>query len=135
IPGKDMTSSIDLELQLYGELLMTGKRGSIVAIEPETGEILALISAPNYNPNELVGRVRSRNYTALYYDSINKPLFDRGILAEYPPGSPFKLINALIGLQEGVISSATTLTCRHGFHFGSLTVACHCKGGPLNLKQ
>ena len=135
IPGKDMTSSIDLELQLYGELLMTGKRGSIVAIEPKTGEILALISAPNYNPNELVGRVRSRNYTALYYDSINKPLFDRGILAEYPPGSPFKLINALIGLQEGVISPATTLTCRHGFHFGSLTVACHCKGGPLNLKQ
>ena len=135
IPGKDMTSSIDLELQLYGELLMTGKRGSIVAIEPETGEILAMISAPNYNPNELVGRIRSRNYTALYYDSINKPLFDRGILAEYPPGSPFKLLNALIGLQEGVISSATTLTCHHGFHFGSLTVACHCKGGPLNLKQ
>ena len=90
---------------------MSGKRGSIVAIEPESGEILAMVTAPNYDPNELVGRLRSRNYTALYYDSINKPLFDRGILAEYPPGSPFKLVGALIGLQEGVISPRTTMTC------------------------
>jgi len=135
VPGQDMTSSIDIHLQLYGELLMSGKRGSIVAIEPSTGEILAMVSAPHYDPNTLVGRVRSRNYTEMYYDSINKPLFDRGILAEYPPGSPFKLVNALIGLQEGVITPNTVMTCRHGFHFGSLHVACHCKGGPMRLKK
>jgi penicillin-binding protein 2 len=133
--GKDIISTIDIGLQLYGEQLMKGKRGSIVAIEPATGEILALVTAPNYNPNELVGRLRSRNYTTLYYDSINKPLFDRGILAEYPPGSPFKLLGALIGLQEGVISPRTTLTCRHGWHFGSVTVSCHCKGGALDLRK
>jgi penicillin-binding protein 2 len=114
---------------------MKGKRGSIVAIEPATGEILALVTSPNYNPNELVGRLRSRNYTTLYYDSINKPLFDRGILAEYPPGSPFKLLGALIGLQEGIISPQTTLTCGHGWHYGSVTVSCHCKGGALDLRK
>ena len=134
VPGQDMTASIDIDLQLYGELLMSGKRGSIVAIEPATGEILAMISAPDYDPNTLVGRVRSKNYTEMYYDSINKPLFDRGILAEYPPGSPFKLVNALIGLQEGIITPNTVMTCRHGFHFGALHVACHCKGGPMRLK-
>ncbi|MEC8457924.1 MAG: penicillin-binding protein 2 [Bacteroidota bacterium] len=133
--GKDIISSIDLNLQIYGEQLMKGKRGSIVAIEPATGEILALVTSPNYNPNELVGRLRSRNYTTLYYDSINKPLFDRGILAEYPPGSPFKLLGALIGLQEGVISPRTALTCRHGWNFGSVTVSCHCKGGKLDLRK
>ena len=135
VPGVDITSSIDLDLQLYGEQLMRGKRGSIVAIEPSTGEILAMITSPNYDPNDLVGRIRSQNYTTLYYDSINKPLFDRGILAEYPPGSPFKLIGALVGLQEGVITPRTTMTCYDGFHYGKLHVACHCKGGPLDLKK
>jgi penicillin-binding protein 2 len=134
-PGVDLISSIDLDLQLYGEKLMRGKRGSIVAIEPESGEILAMITSPNYDPNDLVGRIRSQNYTTLYYDSINKPLFDRGILAEYPPGSPFKLIGALVGLQEGVITPRTTMTCYDGFHYGKLHVACHCKGGPLDLKK
>lgn len=134
-PGVDLVSSIDLDLQLYGEKLMRGKRGSIVAIEPESGEILAMITSPNYDPNDLVGRIRSQNYTTLYYDSINKPLFDRGILAEYPPGSPFKLIGALVGLQEGVITPRTTMTCYDGFHYGKLHVACHCKGGPLDLKK
>ena len=134
-PGRDMTSTIDMEIQRYGEQLMAGKRGSIVAIEPESGEILAMITSPGFDPNELVGRVRSKNYTSLYYDSINKPLFDRGILAEYPPGSPFKLVGALIGLQEGIITPNTSLTCRHGFHYGSLTVACHCKGGPMRLEK
>lgn len=134
-PGKDVICSIDLELQLYGEQLMRGKRGSIVALEPESGEILAMITAPNYDPNELVGRQRSKNYTTLYYDSINKPLFDRGILAEYPPGSPFKLLGALIGLQEEVISPRTRITCRHGYHYGSLEIACHCKGGPMRLRK
>lgn len=135
VPGQDMTSSIDIDLQLYGELLMSGKRGSIVAIEPSSGEILAMVTAPNFDPNELVGRVRSKNYTEMYYDSINKPLFDRGILAEYPPGSPFKLVGALVGLQEGVITPNTTMTCRHGWHYGSITVACHCSGGSMALKK
>ena len=90
-----------------GEKMMTGKRGSIVAIEPSTGEILMLISAPGYDPNLLIGNQRSRNYTKLYNDSISKPLFDRGLLAQYPPGSPFKVINALIGLQEGTLTPNT----------------------------
>jgi penicillin-binding protein 2 len=132
-PGYDVTSTIDIELQQYGEQLMRGKRGSIVAIEPGTGEILALVSNPGYDPNLLVGRERSANYSKLYADSINKPLFDRGLLAEYPPGSPFKLVNALVGLQEGVITTNTSFTCRHGFHAGGLHVACHCGGGSYAL--
>ncbi len=135
IPGREILSTIDIDLQLYGELLMSNKRGSIVAIEPKTGEILALITAPNYDPNLLVGRQRSKEYSRLYLDSINKPLFDRGLLAEYPPGSPFKVINALIGMQEGVISERTTFTCHHGFHYGRLTVGCHCGGGSMALEK
>ncbi len=132
-PGYDVTSTIDIDLQQYGEQLMRGKRGSIVAIEPSTGEILALVSNPGYDPNLLVGKERSANYSKLYADSINKPLFDRGLLAEYPPGSPFKLVNALVGLQEGVITTNTTYTCHHGFHAGGLHVSCHCGGGSYAL--
>lgn len=135
VPGQDITSSIDLALQQYGELLMSGKRGSIIAIEPSTGEILAMVTSPTYDPNDLVGQVRSRNYTRMYYDSLNKPLYDRAILAEYPPGSPFKLINALVGLQEGVISPRTTMRCVDGFHYRSLHVACHCNGGTMALRE
>ncbi len=133
VPGYDITSTIDLDLQQYGEYLMHGKRGSVVAIEPKTGEILAMISSPGFDPNLLVGRDRSANYSRLYADSINKPLFDRGLLAEYPPGSTFKLVNGLIALQEGVITTETQFTCHHGFHAGSLTVACHCSGGSFGL--
>ena len=114
---------------------MTGKRGSIVAIEPSSGEILCLVTSPSYDPNLLVDNRRSANYNRLYADSINKPLFDRGLLAQYPPGSPFKVINALIGLQEGVLTEKTTYTCHHGFHFGRLHVACHCSGGPMALRK
>ncbi len=135
VPGADLTSTIDIVLQEYGEKLMRGKRGSIVAIEPATGEILCLVTGPNYDPNLLVGRKGSRNYNMLYADSINKPLFDRGILATYPPGSPFKLINALIGLQEGVLTTQTTFVCHHGFHYGSLHVACHGVGGPITFRN
>ena len=132
-PGYDLVSTIDIDLQQYGEYLMHGKRGSIVAIEPGTGEILALVSSPGYDPNLLVGRDRSANYNKLYADTLNMPLFDRAILAEYPPGSPFKLVNALIGLQEGVITTETAFTCHHGFHAGGLHVACHCGGGSFAL--
>lgn len=123
--GKDVTSTVDINLQLLGERLMNNKRGGIIAIEPKTGEILASITAPSYNPNLLVGRKRSSNYSMLL-DSVGKPLFDRGLLAEYPPGSPFKLINGLISLQEGVITTKSSWTCHHGFHHGSLHVKCHC---------
>lgn len=136
IPGKDLICSIDIDLQEYGELLMNGKRGSIVAIEPKTGEILSLVTSPSYKPELMVGRERTKNYYQLYIDSIEKPLFDRGLLAEYPPGSPFKLMNALIGLQEGVINPSTSMRCNHGFHYGSLHVACHCESiGPLDLRK
>lgn len=125
-PGLDLQSTIDIVIQEYGERLMAGKRGSIVAIEPSSGEILALVTSPSYTPDLMVGRQRSLNYNRLYRDSISKPLFDRGLLAEYPPGSPFKVINALIGLQEGTLNPNTSYTCHHGFHFGRLHVACHC---------
>ncbi len=127
--GEDITLSIDIELQKYGEALMANKRGGIVAIEPKTGEILALISAPSYDPALLVGRQRSRNYTKLYNDSIAMPLFDRGLLAEYPPGSPFKILTALIGLQEEVIDEQTTFFCRRGFSYGNRFMRCHDSGG------
>ncbi|MEL4308641.1 penicillin-binding protein 2 [Joostella sp. CR20] len=133
VPGKDITLTIDNQLQKYGEELMIHKRGGIVAIAPKTGEILALVSAPSYDPDLLVGRKRSRNYTELYYDSIAKPLYDRGLNAMYPPGSPFKTINALIGLQEGVIDEHTTFTCYHGYRYGRNSfMGCHCPSGTHN---
>ena len=117
VQGKDINLTIDLDLQKYGEELMINKRGGIVAIEPKTGEILALVTAPSYDPSILVGRQRSKNYTLLYHDSIAKPLYDRGLLAEYPPGSPFKIMTGLVGLQEKVINEQTTFMCHHGFSY------------------
>lgn len=117
VQGEDINLTIDAEIQKYGEELMVNKRGGIVAIEPKTGEILALITAPSYDPSILVGRQRSKNYTLLYRDSIAKPLYDRGLLAEYPPGSPFKILTGLIALQEGVIDENTTVMCHHGFSY------------------
>ncbi|AWI25473.1 peptidoglycan D,D-transpeptidase FtsI family protein [Flavobacterium pallidum] len=117
VRGEDITLSIDAILQQYGEELMINKRGGIVAIEPKTGEILTLVTAPSYDPALLVGRQRSRNYTMLWRDSIAKPLFDRGLLAQYAPGSPFKIMTGLVGLQEGVIDEQTTFMCHHGFSY------------------
>jgi penicillin-binding protein 2 len=132
--GSDLTLSIDGELQKYGEELMINKRGGIVAIEPSTGEILALVTAPTYDPALLVGRQRSKNYTKLYNDSIAKPLYDRGLLGEFPPGSPFKILTGLVGLQEGVIDEETTFTCSHGFSYGrGAFMKCHCPGGIIKL--
>ncbi len=110
VSGNDLYMTLDAELQAYGELLMQNKRGSVVAIEPSTGEILALITSPAYDPNLLIGRVRSKNYNLLYKDTL-KPLFNRALLAMYPPGSTFKLVNALIGEQEGVLGTSTTYPC------------------------
>ena len=129
VQGEDINLTIDAEIQRYGEELMINKRGGIVALEPRTGEILALITAPSYDPAILVGRQRSKNYTMLYNDSIAKPLFDRGLLAEYPPGSPFKILTGLIGLQEGVITEQTTFFCHHGFSYApGRFMACHGSG-------
>jgi penicillin-binding protein 2 len=134
VQGEDVNLTIDMELQKYGEELMVNKRGGIVAIEPKTGEILALVTAPNYDPAILVGRQRSKNYTMLYRDSIAKPLYDRGLLAEYPPGSPFKILTGLIGLQENVIDTQTRFMCNHGFAFaGGRFQRCHCGGGSRDL--
>lgn len=136
VQGEDVTLSIDATLQEYGEQLMINKRGGIVAIEPKTGEILALVTAPSYDPAILVGRQRSKNYTALFNDSIAKPLYDRGLLAEYPPGSPFKILTALIGLQEGVIDEQTGFVCHHGFSYArGRFMRCHCHGGVQQLHR
>lgn len=126
VMGQSLQLTLDIGLQAYGEELMQNKRGGIVAIEPKTGEILALVSAPTFNPNLLVGRQRSKNYTALYQDSIAKPLYDRTLLAEYPPGSPFKVINALIALQENTITPSTSFGCGGGYRYGNRTMRCHC---------
>ncbi len=130
VQGVDIISSIDLDLQEYGERLMQNKTGSIVAIEPGSGEILALISSPDYDPGLLVGRVRSENFTRLQADTIFKPLFNRATMAKYPPGSTFKPINGLIGLQEKVIVPSTLFRCDNGY----LSVACHSHSSPLDLK-
>ena len=129
VQGEDINLSISAELQKYGEQLMINKRGGIVAIEPSSGEILALVTAPSYDPAILVGRQRSKNYTKLYNDSISKPLYDRGLLAEYPPGSPFKILTGLIGLQEKVINEQTTFMCNHGFSYArGRFMKCHGSG-------
>jgi len=134
IAGKNLYISIDAELQAYGELLMKNKKGSIVAIEPSTGEILALVSSPSYNPNLLVGRIRSKNYENLAHDKL-KPLFNRALMAQYPPGSTFKPVEALVGQQMGVLSPETKYECHGGFHAGSITVHCHNHRSPLDLKE
>jgi len=135
VPGKNLYTTLDVLLQDYGEKLMNGKRGSIVAIEPSTGEILTLVSSPSYDPNLLVGRVRSKNYGVLLADKKNKPLFNRALVAQYSPGSTFKMLNALIGLQEGVINNNTRLHCNNGYHIGSLTIRCHPHPSPLDVKE
>lgn len=130
--GNNITLSIDMELQKYGEELMKNKLGAIVAIEPETGEILALVSAPSYDPSMLVGKERGKNYASLVQDPL-KPLYDRAIQGTYPPGSTFKPTQGLIFLQEGVITENTLYPCYHGYING-LRVGCHGHGSPLPLK-
>lgn len=133
--GKEIQLTIDKALQEYGEQLMHGKRGGIVAIEPNSGEILSMISGPTYDPSLLVGRKRSANYTKLHYDTISKPTWDRSLLAEPSPGSPFKTLNALVGLQEGVISPDTKFTCYNGFYVGNTKRGCHCGGGVRDMNS
>lgn len=130
--GKNITLTIDVELQQYAELLMQNKIGGLVAIEPETGEILAMVSAPTYNPADLVGRERGKNYITMTRDPY-KPLYDRAISASYPPGSTFKITQGLIALQEGVITPQTLVTCSHGYRVGNFKLGCHAHSSPINL--
>jgi penicillin-binding protein 2 len=130
VQGRNIVSSIDIDLQEYGEFLMQNKSGSIVAIEPKTGEVLALVSSPNFDPGLLVGRIRSDNFAKLQADTLN-PLFNRALMASYPPGSTFKPINGLIGLQENVISPSTIFSCSNGYLF----VSCHTHISPLDLED
>lgn len=130
--GHNLKLSIDIELQQYGEQLMCNKIGAIVAIEPSTGEILALVSSPSYDPSLLVGRERGKNYAKLVKDSL-KPLYDRAIQGAYPPGSTFKPTQGLIFLQEGIVNLSTAYPCYHGYVNG-LRVGCHGHGSPIALK-
>ena len=124
--AENLTLTLDSDLQNYGESLMQNKRGGIVAIEPRSGEVLALVSAPNYNPNILIGRDRSKFFNKLVADTISKPLFDRSLQAEYSPGSPFKLLNALIGLQENIITPETIFSCNEGHYYAKgAFMKCH----------
>lgn len=135
VAGDRLISSLDKKLQMYGELLMQNKIGSVVAIEPATGEILASISSPGYNPNMMVGRQRGNNYMKLLNDPF-KPMFIRPIQAEYPPGSIFKLINALIAEQFGLISANTFYNCPGGYRYGRRGfMGCTHVHGTINLAQ
>ena len=130
--GRNITLTIDADVQAYGERLMKQFSGSIVAIEPSSGEVLALVTSPAYDPALLVGRDRTENYGKLQADTL-KPLFNRALMAQYPPGSTFKTVNGLIALQEQVITPFTEYYCAGGFHYGNITVACHVHQTPLSL--
>lgn len=132
VSGRNLTLSIDMNLQEYGERLMHGKIGAIVAIEPATGEILCLVTSPNYDPSLLIGKDRGKNYAALKDDPY-KPLYDRSIQGAYPPGSTFKPTQGLIFLQEGVVTTSTAYPCHRGYING-LRVGCHGHASPITLK-
>ncbi len=132
ISGNDLKLSIDIELQAYGEKLMQNKIGAIVAIDPSTGEILALVSSPSYDPSLLIGKNRGKNYRKLVNNPY-KPLFDRSIMAAYPPGSTFKPTQGLIFRHEGIVDLNTMYPCYHGYTNGGLHVGCHGHGSPINL--
>lgn len=133
-PGSSLTLSVDIDLQMLGERLMQGKIGSIVAIEPATGEVLCMVSSPTYSPSLLVGRHRSANYRELS-EAWSKPLLNRTVMGTYPPGSTFKTAQALTMLQEGIIDKNTLLPCHRGFVYGNLRVGCHSHSSPINLKE
>ena len=133
-PGPEFRTTIDYELQAFGEELLFGKSGSIVAIEPSTGEILAMVNKPDYNPNILNGQERSKNYRRLLVDP-RKPLFNRAIKGQYPPGSTFKTVMAAIALQEGIVVDSTEYSCQGGYRMGNLRLGCHPHESPLDLRN
>lgn len=131
-PGKNLTLSIDMELQALAERLLQGKLGAIVAIEPSTGEILCMASGPTYDPNSLIGRDRGKYHKILKNDK-KSPMLNRAVMGTYPPGSTFKITQALIGLQEGIITPETTFPCSRGFNYKGLHVGCHGHSSPIAL--
>ncbi|MGI6222782.1 MAG: penicillin-binding protein 2 [Prevotella sp.] len=134
VPGRDLTLGIDLKLQALGERMMEGKIGAIVAIEPSTGEVLCMVSSPSYDPRMMVGRQRGRNHRILSHDGW-KPLLNRAIMGQYPPGSTFKTTQALTYLSEGIITPHTMFPCHHGFYYRGLHVGCHGHASPLALTE
>lgn len=132
IPGKDIVTTIDAELQNYGQALMQNKVGSLVAIEPSTGEVLALISSPGIDVDVLADI--GRHYSQIASDPL-KPMFNRAVQASYPPGSVFKLVNALIGLQEGVVTPQSEFPCHLGYRYGNRKMACHSHRSPLDMEE
>ena len=132
VTGNDLHLGLDIQTQLLAERLMQGKVGSVVAIEPQTGEVLALVSSPNWDPRTLVGQERSNNYQALLRDA-HKPLMNRATQAQYAPGSTFKILQALVGLQEGIITTRTQYTCNGQT---SYPIKCtHDHGNPVDLEE
>ena len=132
ISGPDVISTLDVNLQRYAELLFQGKRGSIVAIEPKTGEVLVFVNKPDFNPNELVGKERNKAFRKMLIDP-KKPLYNRAVKGVYPPGSTVKTVLALIGLQEGIIVPSTRKGCAGGYHMGSIVIGCHGHPSPLDV--
>lgn len=131
-PGRNLTLGIDRDLQALGERLMRGKLGSIVAIDPQTGEVLCMVSSPTFDPHILVGADRGKNYKKLYQNP-HKPLLNRAIMGQYPPGSTFKTSQGLTFLQEGIVNTHTLFPCYHGFHHGRTRVKCHGHRSPVNI--
>ena len=132
VPGDDITTTIDAELQHYGQMLMNRKVGSLVAIEPSTGEILTLVSSPGIDVDQLANI--GQHYKSISTDPY-KPMFNRAVQASYPPGSVFKLVNGLIGLEEGVFTPNTQYPCSMGYHFGRNKLGCHAHKSPLNFEE
>ncbi len=134
VAGRSLTASLDAGLQAFTEELLEGKVGAVVAIEPATGEILVMASGPTYDPDELVGRERGTNYARLANDN-RRPMFNRAVQAAYPPGSTFKMVNGLIGLEEGVLRPNYRYECYGGYPSGRVHVGCHEHYSPVNLNQ
>ncbi|MDR3273278.1 MAG: peptidoglycan glycosyltransferase [Flavobacteriaceae bacterium] len=124
--GEDITLTIDYDLQVLAERLLQNKRGAVVALDPNTGEILAMASSPIINPSVFTGKDKNKHIYQMQMDSMNKPMYDRAAQAMYPPGSTFKLVSGLAALQMEVITEKTTFVCKHGFHYGKRKINCHC---------
>lgn len=132
VAGKDLTLGIDINLQALGERLLEGKIGAIVALDPQSGEVLAMVSSPSFDPRQMVGRHRGKNHLALSRN-VWKPLLNRAIMGQYPPGSTFKTSQALTFLSEGIVTPSTQFACHHGFYYRGLHVGCHGHASPLSL--
>ena len=133
VPGLRITSTIDARLQAFAEELMEGKVGAVVAIEPSTGEILMMVSSPTFDPDDMVGRQRGNNYMKMLGDKY-RPMFNRAVQSRYPPGSTFKLVQGLIGMQEGTLRPENAYPCNMGYHWGNVKMGCHAHPSPLDLR-